>query len=91
MSVPACTSVQKRIRDNARGDNVEPSSVDITPKRVRKRRRIRRKSRMSNPCQSSTSKTSSQSSLSLIGHQLSVCTAKKELKFPALRPDTVSS
>ena len=43
---------------------------------------------MPDPSQSSTSKTSSQSSLSL--HQLSVCTAKKELKFPDLRPDTVS-
>ena len=73
MSVPACTSVQKRTRDSARGDDVEPSSVDVTPKRVRKSRRIRRKSRMPDSCQSSTSKTSSQSSLSLIGHQLSVC------------------
>ena len=44
---------------------------------------------MPDPGQSSTSKTSSQSSLSL--HQLSVCTAKKELKFPALKPDIVSS
>ena len=84
MSVPACTSVQKRMRDR------DPSSsVDVTPKRVHKRRRIRRKSRMPDPGQSSTSKTSSQSSLSL--HQLSVCTAKKELKFPALKPDIVSS
>ena len=91
MSVSACTSVQKRTRDSARGDDVEPSSVDVTPKRVRKRRRIRRKSRMPDPCPSSTSKTSSQSSLSLIGHPLSVCTAKRELKFPAHRPDTVSS
>ena len=56
----------------------QSSSVDVTPKRPHKRRRIRKKK--PDPCQSSN--TSSWSSLSNAG--IRATSAKKELKFSSV-------
>ena len=93
---------EKRPRNADTGDTGQPSSVDVTPKRIRKKRRIRRRSRMPDPCQTtSNSMTSSESFLSLLNFVQRASTAKKQLHFIApttatttrcrsITPDSVS-
>ena len=74
---------EKRPRNADTGDTGQPSSDDVTPKRIRKKRMTRR-SRMPDPCQTtSNSMTSSESSVSLLNFVQRASTAKKQLHFIA--------